>query len=73
VPTLKDLISALLKEPRGRAGLLVFVVLSALVYLAFALFSERGALSRLETLGMLLFMLILVSVGSMTYNRFRKK
>ncbi len=73
VSILKDVISTVLKEPHGRGGLLVFVVLSALVYLAFALFAARGALSAIETLGMLLFNSVIVSAGVMTYNRFRKK
>jgi hypothetical protein len=49
------------------------VALSALVYLAFAFLAARGALSPIETLGMLLFNLMLVCIGVMTYNHFRKK
>ncbi len=73
VSILKDVLGAVLKEPHGRGGLLVFVVLSALVYLAFALFAARGALSAIETLGMLLLNLIIVSAGVMIYNLFWKK
>ena len=70
---LKVVMNTLMKEPHGRVGLLVFVALSALVYLAFALFAARGALDTTETLGMLLFNLIIVCAGVMTYSRFRKK